>query len=283
MKERFFDFHAHSTVSDGELSPEELVAYAAKRKLDLLAVTDHDSYEGIEPAMCAASELGITLIPGIELEVEYDGGEFHLLGLGIDEDCPELLGLIERMREERVRRNNRILDKLDSAGIPISIEEIAARGVITRPHIANVLVERGLAASVSEAMQEYLIYGKPFYEPKVAASFEEAVSAVHAADGVAVMAHPVTLRLSPEDFINRLRFYKEAGLDGIEAYHTSHRESEAEFFCSVAQSLRLMVSAGSDFHGKGRRNAELGNTCCNMRIKDSMAMELVERLVGISV
>ncbi|WP_281047812.1 PHP domain-containing protein [Spirochaeta thermophila] len=279
MEAMRLDLHTHSTASDGALSPSLLIKEAARLGIGLLALTDHDTTSGLEEASRAAREEGISFIPGIEIEVAHEGGEFHLLGLGIDASHPVLGHLLADLRRRRHERNVRIIHRMREAGIEVSLEDMEeVQGVVTRPHFARLLVARGLARSIPEAMEEYLNYGRPFYEPKAGCTLEEAVRAIHTAGGLAVIAHPVSLGIPDEQLVRRFADYREAGVDGVEAYHYSHSLEEARKFSRIAASLGLLVSAGSDFHGKDRRDVDLGTTAGGLTITSSLIPDLIERL-----
>ncbi|HEX5540416.1 MAG TPA: PHP domain-containing protein [Micromonospora sp.] len=251
------DLHAHSTASDGTLSPAELVVAAAEVGLDVLAITDHDTTAGWAPAV-AALPPGLTLVRGAELSCRWYGGEpsipLHLLAYLFDPAAPELMGEMRRVREARKVRAERIVERLCADGFALSWEEIhalAAGGTIGRPHIAQALIRAGLVTTTREAFApEWL--GERYKIPKEETDVFEAVRLVRQAGGVPVFAHPRATRrgrIVPDSLIVELA---EAGLAGLEADHEDHSMAERAHVRGLAAELGLLVTGSSDFHGANK-------------------------------
>ena len=273
------DLHVHSTASDGSLSPSSLVTEAAKRRIGTIALTDHDTIKGNEEAAKAAIEQGIRFIPGIELEISWKhGGEFHLLGLGIQKPSPGFLDAIKALACRRQERNMEIVERMNEAGIKASYDDIisSAHGSRTdlrdhsigRPHFAAFLAKRKIVKNTDQAFQHYLGKGKPFFIPKASLEFEQAVEIIKESGGIAVLAHPMSLYISWGQlpaFINGL---KEKGLGGIEAWHPNAKVSHCKRLEALGRQLGLCVTAGSDFHGEARPERKLGITAGGRKIDD---------------
>ena len=251
------DLHAHTTASDGSLTPSQLVDRARSVGLDVLAVTDHDSVDGIADAIAASAGTPLRLVPGVELSAVWEGHDVHMLGYFIDYEDAVLLSHLEDLRAARLRRAETIVASLREAGYDITIDEvlaIAAGGSVGRSHVARVLVNGGHAASVAEAFQQLLGRGCPFYIPKDVRSPLDVLGVVRAARGVPVLAHPGVTRV--DDLISSL---VGAGLMGIEAYHAEHTPEQRDRYAWLARSLGLIATGGSDFHGTEAPRQDLGS------------------------
>ncbi|HFC97174.1 MAG TPA: PHP domain-containing protein [Thermosulfurimonas dismutans] len=275
------DLHTHSTASDGTYRPAELVRLAQGEGLYALALTDHDTVEGLSEALSAAKEAGLRFVPGVEISVRFEGsGHCHILGYFVDPENEVLrrtLSLLQRAREER---NAKMVEKLQALGVEITLEEVAARaggGEIGRPHFAALLVEKGVVRSPEEAFEKYLRKGAPAYVPKARLSPEEAFSAIRAGGGIAVLAHPVHLRLSPEELTRYVARLKELGLSGIEAYYTDHSPEFTALCLELARRFELVPTGGSDFHGRNKPDIKLGRGLGNLRVPDECYDRLYAR------
>jgi predicted metal-dependent phosphoesterase TrpH len=268
------DLHSHSTCSDGSLSPGALVARAAGLGLSALALTDHDTLSGLPEAAEAARAAGLRFIPGVEIEISFSVGEFHLLGLGL-RDCPA--GLETRLKyiqAERCQRNREIIRKMTEDGLPVSLGEVTALSggqIVSRLHFAQVLVSRGLCKSIETAFARFLTPGQPYFAEKKALALAEAADLIHTAGGKAVLAHPHTLRLGWAALEKRLAQFKEEGLDGLEAWHSNATLRECRRLEKLAAKMGLLVTAGSDFHGDSMRGRRLGRSCEGLPIEDRFA------------
>ena len=251
------DLHCHSTASDGILSPSELVDRAASGGISLLAVADHDCVDGLAPAGARAQERGVRFITALEFSVEWHGGDFHLLGYGIDPASVELLAGLRSLRRIRENRVPVIVERLCAAGLSLTLEEVmaeAAGAVPGKPHVARALVRKGFADDFEQAFDLWLSKEKPGNVPKEKIIPAEAFRLIHEAGGVAVVAHPVTLGLAHPQFHDFLSRYIPEGLAGVEAYAEMHSDDDVLFYLAAASKAGLFVTGGSDFHGdKGER------------------------------
>ncbi len=258
------DLHAHTTASDGSLSPTELVEKAHGLGLTALAVTDHDTLGGLAEARAAAREVGLDLLPGVELSVEDDGGRFHLLGYGFDPEDAALADTLIELRRSRAARNAQMAEKMSELGLPVTMDDVRAEAgedaqVIARPHFARALIKKGIVGTVAEAFEKYLSTGKPLYLPKEVLTPHDAIALIHAAGGVAVMAHPGLVPLDEAALAGRVTSLAQGdGLDGIEAYYSQHTPADTERFLALAAGLGLLVTGGSDFHGIAKPHVPLG-------------------------
>lgn len=263
------DLHTHSSRSDGTLPPAEVVRLAALTGLEVVGLTDHDTTAGVPEAEAAGAELGIEVVPGIELSAEYEGRSVHVLAYWADPAEPELRAELERLRDERLGRAVGMIDKLRELGIAISLErvrEIAGGGPIVRPHIAQALVEVGAVASEQEAFDRYIADGGPAYVEKHALHPVDAVRLVLRAGGVCVLAHPGLWDDRsggsgvPEEVIEAMA---AAGMQGLEVEHPDHEPEDRERFRRLAARLRLVPTGGSDFHGERLERSPLGGARCD--------------------
>ncbi len=257
-----FDLHVHSNVSDGSLSPAELVELAARRRITLLSITDHDTVAGVAEGIGKGAELGVEVITGLEISIDFGPGTFHLLGYGIDTADDALLEALEFVQRARRDRNRIMVEQLNGLGLDISLDEVkavAGPDQTGRPHFARVLVKKGYAADTQGAFDKYLAKGKPGYVDKKRMTIGDAVRVIRGAGGVPVLAHPVQLKLKSsseyEKFIGHLR---EVGVLGIEAASNIDNHYEDGFFRSLADRVGCFVTGGSDFHGEVKPEIELG-------------------------
>lgn len=254
------DLHAHTTASDGLLRPPELVEHAAARRLDVVAVTDHDTVAGVAEATRAGEQLSVRVVAGIELSTARQGRNVHVLGYFLDIDASMLRDALDGMRAERVDRAKRMVDRLNELGYALTFDEVMAQsagGVIARPHVARALVARGYVPDVGSAFTPELIGDSGRAQvPRRLPDPLEGVALVRASGGVAVVAHPGTLHHDgdpvslDEELISELR---DAGLGGIEVDHPDHDDAARARWAAVADRLGLVPTGGSDFHGHGGR------------------------------
>jgi predicted metal-dependent phosphoesterase TrpH len=255
------DLHAHTTASDGSLTPSELVALARETGLRALGVTDHDTIQGVAEAVAAAEAAGVEVVPGVELSVGYPHGQFHLLGYLIDPGAPVLPDRLADLQARRATRNERMIARMQEGGLPITMADVVAEaggGQVGRPHMALALVRKGIVASTQEAFDRYLGAGAPFNIPKERLSPEAAIDLIHAAKGKAVLAHPSTIKLPGDAFVAEIGRLRERGLDGLEAYYSQHSPEQTAAFLDVASRFALRVTGGSDFHGRSKPHVRLG-------------------------
>lgn len=263
------DLHAHTTASDGSLSPTELVNHAVEIGLEALGVADHDTIDGLEEAERAAKQSGLELVAGLEISAEFQPGTCHMLGLYIDRTNERLKQTLRFLQKARANRNPKIIGKLSDLGCPITmaeVEEIAGFGQIGRPHIAQALLNHGYVSTVQEAFDKYLKKGASAYVDKARLSLKDSVELIHDAGGFAILTHPITLDLPPSDlkeFVTELKTY---GLDGIEVYYSDHTPEDVSYLLGLARELDLLISGGSDFHGASKRAIKLGTGRGNLSI-----------------
>ena len=263
------DLHMHSTVSDGTLSPEELVARAASLGFDVIALSDHDSMDGIADAKETGRALGVYVIPAVELSCGAQR-EIHILGYGFDAGNQALRDFCAQRRAQRERRTEKMIALLEELGKPVSLARVRtlARGVMGRPHIARALMEAGHVKSVSEAFDRFLAPGKPAYVPKEDVKVAEAVRLISEAGGIAVLAHPMELRMGEMAIEALTHEWKGQGLSGIEVWHPSAANNHAAFLYALAQRENMLVTGGSDFHGEAVRKSEIGEGLDRWRTTD---------------
>lgn len=253
------DLHLHTTASDGSYQPEEMVAKAKELGFGAIAITDHDTTAGIEPALEAGNKLGIEVIPGVELSTDASGKEIHILGYLMDIHDQDFNEILAKMREARLDRTRQIVEKLRDLGFEITFEEIkqeAGEGALGRPHVARVMVDKGYAGSIKEVFDKYLSIGKPAHVPRFKITPDQAVELIRKAKGVPVLAHPGGLG-GRKEIIDNLC---EAGLLGIEAYHSDHTPAITKTLIDYAQEKGLLVTGGSDCHGPHYRKKALMGT-----------------------
>lgn len=266
------DLHAHSTASDGVLSPAALVEKAAASGLSALALTDHDSLEGLPEAAAAAAGLGLRFVPGIEIEISFQPGEFHLLGLDIVDIGEPLRSMAAELALARDDRNRKVFELLRAEGFDVDyaeLRDIAGMSMIGRPHIADLLVRKRIARTKQDAFDRYLAKGRPFYVQKACVDLSEAIAAIHGSGGFAVVAHPMSLFVSWSKLRVLAERWKELGVDGLEAWHPTARVVECERLEKLGREFGLRVSAGSDFHGAPRPDRRLGYTAGGRAIDES--------------
>lgn len=272
MSEGFADLHIHSSFSDGELLPEEIVKKASSIGLSAISITDHDTINGLEQAIKAGQEYGIEVIPGIELSVLVDDMDVHILGYYIDYKNEIFVNRIKEFELKRVERAKRIISKLNKLGIPIKYEsvlEIANESVVGRPHIANALLKGGFISSIREAFDNYIGYHCPAYVHKVQLSPQSAFSLIKEAGGIPVLAHPGTMH--KDDLICS---FIDKGLEGLEVVHPGHTIEKQNYYYSIANKYGLIVTGGTDYHGSYRGDAEIGEYTVPLEL----VMKMKERL-----
>jgi 3',5'-nucleoside bisphosphate phosphatase len=278
------DLHTHSTASDGSSSPSRLMREAAEAGLVAVALTDHDTLEGIEEAASAAETLGIQLIPGVELSLDWDKGGMHLVVLWLQPGAGPLQDRLATLQEARSSRNDRILARLGELGMQVSLEELLAEsggGSVGRPHIAAILVRKGYVPDIQEAFNRYLAKGGPAYFGRDRLAPEEAIALAREAGGVPVLAHPHTLgvdnRFEFADLMDRL---VAAGLVGIECEYGTYEAEGRRGLTAMARRFGLIPSGGSDYHGTYKPDVMLGTGKVGLRVPDRVLHELAGRRGG---
>ncbi len=253
MSYDMIDLHAHTLYSDGSVSPEELVQAAMRAGARAIAITDHDTVDGLAQGRAAAERLGIEFVNGIEISAEHDPGTMHILGYYIDDESITLRTTLAELKLARDERNPEIARRLQSLGLDIDYDEvvgIAGSEIVGRPHFARLMVEKGYAQGIQDAFNRFLAKGAPCFVDKKRLSPADSINLIHSAGGVAVLAHPYQLKpLTMEDQDRLIGELAALGLDGVEAIYSRHSKEQREAYSRIAERHGLLVTGGSDFHG----------------------------------
>ncbi len=273
------DLHTHTTESDGTDSPAELVALAVGAGLEALAITDHDTMLGYQKAIEPARAAGLELLCGIELSTRFRGRSVHLLGYFPDgEPGAPFCNWLKDLQESRKDRNLRMVARLQSLGVAITLEEVERKGksMAGRPHFARVLMEKGYVSSIQQAFTDYLDESAKGYVERQEADFAESVALVARSGGVASVAHPIRLlRNATEPLRDTVRAMREAGLPALEAYHSDHSQADVRCYETLAREFGLGMTGGSDYHGLNKPNIRLGTGANgNLRVERDLLAEL---------
>jgi hypothetical protein len=255
---RRIDLHTHSTASDGLYPPAELVRLAHEAGLDLIGLVDHDTTSGLAEAQAAGARLGVTVVPGVEINTNLrGGGEAHILGYYVSPDDPSLAASLGALRDARERRGERMANRLRDAGFAVSWERVRelAGGAVGRPHVARALIEAGYARDVSDAFDRYLSPGRVGFIPRYQITPEEAIHIVRAARGVPTLAHPAYTRNLEEAVLPEL---VAAGLEGLECYYGQYDQVTVARLLALARRFDLIATGGSDYHGPNMHPTPLG-------------------------
>lgn len=276
------DLHVHTTASDGQYTPTEIIEKAKNHNISVIAITDHDTVAGLEEGKIAAEKAGITLVPGCELNINFPTGEFHLLGLGLKQISPSFTEMIATLGKNRDIRNESIVQKMRDGGVDITLEEIKndfPNTIIGRPHLAAELEKKGIVKNRQQAFDKYLAKGRPWYTERIGSNLDEAIMAIKESGGVPVVAHPMSLYLSWGKLPDVLKDFYERGIVGLEAYHPGARPGECSRLEELARKIGFIVTAGSDFHGeKIRSDRRLGHTYSGKKIEERFWEELRSKL-----
>lgn len=290
---RNIDLHVHSTFSDGSETTPKLVELAVEAKLAAFALTDHDTTDGYQSAYEAASKHNaglpkdeqLEVLPGVEISAAYKKGDIHILGLLVNPDDSEFNALLKSAEKERISRNIKMIDNLKSAGLAISYEEIAASSpdsIITRAHFGKYLVDKGIVKDYPSAFEKYLGDNTPYYVARKFTSPKDAIAGIIKAGGVPVLAHPIIYRLpipELEALVDTLIGY---GLRGIETIYSSHSKQDENYVRGLAKRKGLIITGGSDFHGKPKPAISIGLGRGNLRIPYSILENLREEQKKLS-
>ena len=278
------DLQIHSTYSDGTLTPYELVKEAKKINLFAIALTDHDTIAGIPEFLKAGSEFQLITIPGVEVSAEAKlppGSHLHILGLFIDHHNQELKTNLEFLKFHRNQRGEKIVERLNDLGVDISIAELqqeAGAGSIGRPHIAKILIRKGVVPTLQTAFEKYIGKGKPAFVEKIKFPEQQAIQLIKKAGGLAIMAHPHLMNYPTfSEMQRKITSLKELGLDGFEAYYSGMPAGYTSKILNLANKLNQVVSGGSDYHGKNKEKILMGIGAGDLQIPDSVYYSLVER------
>lgn len=243
-----FDLHVHTTFSDGLLTPEQVIDLALKKNIDGIAITDHDTILGIEPAIAYSNEVGnIKVIPGIELGCIFKDEEVHILGYFIDYKGEKIIDITKRLRRNRIARGLEMIKKINDLGMELTIDEVkklSNKDYIGRPHIARALINRGYVTSIQDAFNKWLNRGMPAYIERDTLTLIETINLIHQSNGIAVLAHPGLL-------IDKEIIYYciDNGIDGLEAIHSKHNDDDVKFLIEISKKLGIIITGGSDCHG----------------------------------
>jgi predicted metal-dependent phosphoesterase TrpH len=275
---KLIDLHIHSTASDGSYAPAEVVRQAKEGGLTAIALTDHDTVDGLAEALAAGDREGLEVIPGVEISAQFPGGTMHILGLFVDYHNGLLDKRLAVLKQARIDRNPRIIAKLNALGLRITmaqVEAIAGGGQIGRPHIARALMESGYVSDLQEAFDKYLGWQRAAYVSKFRFPPPEALAMIREAKGIPVLAHPFTLNLGSAGALKKLIVELQGlGLAGLEVYYSEHTPEQEALYLKLARELDLVVTGGSDFHGDNKPEITLGS----MPSQDKLTYHLVEAL-----
>ena len=284
------DLHMHSSFSDGSDTPTQLVEKAKRLGLTAIALTDHDTIDGIPEFIMAGKQLGMITVPGVEISVDTklpNNGHMHMLGLFIDPQSKRLKETLDYLRTQRNIRAEKIIRKLNELGVSITLEELleeAGEGSIGRPHVAKILVRKGVVSSIQEAFDIYLAKGKPAYMDKVKLGEEDAITMIHDAGGLAILAHAHLMNYDTFDEARqRILELKSIGLDGFEIYYSTMPEEYTRGLIELANQEGFVVSGGSDYHGANKDNIEMGTGLGTLHVPDEIYWNLKEAHQRLSV
>ncbi len=270
--EKLIDLHTHSNYSDGSMTPSELVNYAKNSGLYAISLTDHDTVDGVEEAVCEGKKIGLEVIRGIELSVKSDA-ETHILGYFIDTQNKYLNDALIEIQKIRKERNAETEKMLQGLGFDITLDEVLKSTdskVIGRAHFARIMMEKGYVSSVKEAFEKYLSYGSGAYSPKQYLDAKSAIEIIKKSGGKAFAAHLHLNKKDDDDLFEFLKQLKGYGLDGIEGYYTDYTEKMQNTYQGMAKKLDLLLSGGTDFHAKNKPHIQIGVGYGNLKIPYSL-------------
>lgn len=281
---KYIDLHVHSNISDGTLTPTEVVLLAAKSNLSAIALTDHDTIAGIDEAKKAAKDLEkegirIRIVEGVEISADYKGKDIHILGLLIDTSHNGLITSLDKALKNRDERNEKMANNLRAAGIDISLQDLTFNEpdtVITRAHFARYLFEHNYVKTRNEAFEKYLGENCPYYVAREYITPKDAISLIKHAGGIPVLAHPLLYNLSSNELEELVSFLKELGLVGIETIYSANTGSDEATIRELANRYDLLMTGGSDYHGANKPNLALGIGKGNLKIPYSILNSLDE-------
>lgn len=278
--EKLIDLHTHSIMSDGSMTPAEVVREAKKAGLAAIALSDHDTVDGVREAVAEGKKIGVEVIPAIEFSV-ISKTETHILGYFIDIDSPLLSDALKSIIDTRRERNEITCLKLNELGFDVTVEDalaIAPNGFIGRAHFARLLMDKGYTSSVKEGFDLYLENGKYAYCGKQSMTDEEAVRLIKSCGGLAFVAHLHLTKLGDGELLEFLTRLKAAGLDGVEGYYTEYTPEMQEKYQAMASRLGLMLSGGTDFHAAMKPHISIGKGLGNLKIPYSLVEKMKEKL-----
>lgn len=274
--EKRIDLHTHSTASDGSMSPRELVRHAKEKGLAAVALTDHDTIEGVEEAMKEGAEIGIEVIAGVETSADFNP-EMHILGYFLTDLYKSIEPTLQKLRVNREERNPKMVERLNNLGFDISMEEVRAEAkgdIVARPHMASIMMKKGYVKSIQEAFEKYLADGKPAFVRKDKLTPEECIAAIGRAGGVPVLAHPIYLGLTSAKLDELVARLVKAGLKGIETYYVENLGDDTGNLLRLAIKHNIIPTGGSDFHGSFKPDIKIGEGKGNLVVP----YDVLERL-----
>jgi hypothetical protein len=274
------DLHIHTTASDGTDTPTQVVELAKSAGLTHIAITDHDTVAGVEEAQRAGETLGLTVLAGMELSTQWSGTELHLLGYFFGAPHQGLQGIENWNQENRRKRNEQIVRRLQEDGFPISLAELKEKNpgaVLGRPHIASALVEQGLVSSVTEAFERYLSPGCPYYVPREKMPLEEGIRQLIAAGGLPVLAHPLQYGFSLEKLAALTAQAVQWGICGMEVFYSGYTKAQQAGLLELAGRYELIPTGGSDYHGTRKPHIHLGSGTGDLSVPETAYWALKEK------
>ncbi len=278
MAAGYVDLHLHTTASDGVVKPSEIVKYAKSKGLQAIAITDHDTIEGLEEGLSEGERIGFEVIPGIEISADHSPGSMHLLGYFLGIHHPLLIEKLRFLQKARAERNPKIVEKLNRLGIKVTYEEVveaSGGGQVGRPHFAQVLLDKGYVKSFQEAFDRFLKKGAPAYTDKFRFKATEAIHFIIESGGVAAIAHPNTLGINGTSELESLiRQLVKDGLKGIEVFYPEHSPSDVAQYKSLAEKYGLIMTGGTDYHGIEGNDLDIGVGRGEMRLPYSIVENL---------
>lgn len=278
--EKYIDLHTHSLKSDGSMTPAEVVQEAKRAGLAAIALSDHDTVDGLEEAIAEGEKIGVEVIPAIEFSV-LSKTETHILGYFIDYNNEYLKQILKEVVDLRIERNHVTTQRLNELGFDITLEEVRAlapNNFVGRAHFARVLMDKGYIQSVKEGFEKYMSVGKYAYCEKQRLTARDAVEIIRKCGGISFLAHPHLTKLADDELKEFLLELKGYGLCGIEGYYTDYTPEMQEKYQSLAKELGLMISGGTDFHAKMKPHISIGTGLGNMKIPYSVLEEMKERI-----
>jgi len=275
------DLHTHTKESDGDKTPEELIDLAISKKIEAIAITDHDTADGLEIASVYAKDKNIVFIPGVEFDTKVEKGQMHILGLFVDFKNEGFIQKLNEIKKERIDRNKKFIEQFNKMGFDITLEElkqVSSGKVIGKPHFAKVFMKKGYIKTVDEVFDKY--FNKPPLSDikKTCLTAEEVIRIIKNANGIAVLAHPQKLKLSDSELVEKIAELKSYGLDGLECYHSGQTPEQMKKFKNIAKQFNLIITKGSDYHGPVTKPTVQLGTGIDYNIVSNDDKEILENL-----
>lgn len=246
------DLHVHTTASDGEYNPKDVIKMAKENGVDTIAIADHDTVAGLEEAIEEGKNIGVEVIPAIELNAKVEKGKMHILGYYMDYKDAEFVRVMESLRKDREKRNSEFIDEFHKQNVNITLEQVkkyAIGSIIAKPHFARALYDNGYINDIEEAYTNYFNVPPMKNIKRQSITPKQAIELIKNAGGIAVIAHPVTLKLDDDELDEKIKELKKYGLDGIECYNNIHTKEDITKLKEIANKNNMLITAGSDFHG----------------------------------